>query len=207
MDRSGKEDKQRPRKTGLSRLTQSALIAALYLALTLATSFMSFAIGQLRLAEALTALAALFPSAVMGLFLGCLLANLLNPQSLGLIDLLAGSAVTLLAAFLTWRLAGPWRRSLARQVRGEEAPAGGRLLRLLPALLPPVVLNALVVGSYLPFLVQTGKPTVALIALSIGSLFLSQALVVFGLGLPLVLALKRTPWAMREYLVQGGKSP
>ena len=81
--------KKEPPGGALSRLTQSALIAALYLALTLATSFMSFSLLQLRLAEALTALPALFPSAIPGLFLGCLLANLMNPHPLGLVDNLA----------------------------------------------------------------------------------------------------------------------
>ncbi|HZK42514.1 MAG TPA: QueT transporter family protein, partial [Clostridia bacterium] len=128
----------------------------------------------------------------------------MNPQPLGLVDILAGSLVTLLAAFLTWRLAAPWRRRLARQVEaGVIAPPMG-LARLLPALMAPIVLNALIVGSYLPFLLQSGRPSLAVIAASVGSIFISQSLVIMGLGLPLVLALRRTPWAKREYLSQGG---
>jgi uncharacterized membrane protein len=83
----------------LSALIQSALIAALYLALTVATSFMSFQAVQLRLAEVLTALPALFPSAILGVFMGCLLSNLLNPSPLGIVDIIAGSATTLVAAY------------------------------------------------------------------------------------------------------------
>lgn len=204
MKGTGSKGKKEPPGGALSRLTQSALIAALYLALTLATSFMSFSLIQLRLAEALASLPALFPSAIPGLFLGCLLANLMNPQPLGLVDILAGSLVTFLAAFLTWRLAAPWRRSLAQQVEaGTTSPPMG-LVRLLPALLAPILLNALIVGSYLPFLLQSGRPSLAVVAASMGSIFISQSLVIMGLGLPLVLALRWTPWAKREYLSQGG---
>jgi hypothetical protein len=58
----------------------------------------------------------------------------------------------------------------------------------------------MVVGGYLPFLIRPGRVTAALVAGSVGALFLSQSLVVFGIGLPLLSALKRTPWAQRVYL-------
>ncbi|MFA5586018.1 MAG: QueT transporter family protein [Saccharofermentanales bacterium] len=193
----------------LAALTQSALITAAYLALTLATSLISFSVIQLRLAEALTALAALFPSAIPGLFAGCLLANLLNPSPLGPIDVLAGSATTLAAAVLTWYLARPWRRHLAEQVAGGKSgkeDKGVRLaaIRILP-LLPPLILNALVVGSYLPFLVAGRQVTFLMVAGSVASILVSQALVVLGLGLPLAMALAKTPWAQRVYLAEQEK--
>jgi|LSQX01.3.fsa_nt_gb uncharacterized membrane protein len=204
MDGSGSKQGRRRPSAALAALTQSALIAALYLALTLVTSFMSFSFIQLRLAEALTALPALFPSAVMGVFAGCLLSNLLNPAPLGLVDILGGSAVTLAAALLTWWLARPWRRRLADEIGGEAVVSRvfsrkDLTARLVP-LLPPVLLNAMVVGGYLPFLIRPGRVTAALVAGSVGALFLSQSLVVFGIGLPLLSALKRTPWAQRVYL-------
>lgn len=207
MQAPGSRQGRRRGGAALASLTQGALVAALYLALTLATSFMSFSFIQLRLAEALTALPALFPSAIAGVFAGCLLANLLNPSPLGLADILGGSLVTLLAALMTWRLAKPWRRSLAEEVRGARpAPAGftfrNLAVRLVP-LLPPVLLNALIVGSYLPFLIRPGRVSPALLAGSVGALLLSQSLVVFGIGLPLLSALKKTPWAQRVYLPEG----
>ena len=212
----------------LSTLAQSALFAALYLALTVATSFMSFQVVQLRLAEALTALPALFPSAILGVFAGCLLANLLNPSPLGLVDVVAGSATTLIAAYLTWVAAKPLRQALARrmqvdinsdaeegdQEKQKRSPGKKRILRnraqdkksilmlKLIALLPPVVLNALVVGLYLPFLISENTPEVWLILGTMGSILLSQALVVYGLGLPLITALELTPWAKRIYLLE-----
>jgi hypothetical protein len=69
------------------------------------------------------------------------------------------------------------------------------------ALLPPVVLNALVVGFYIPFLISENTPDIWLIIGTMGSIFLSQALVVYGLGLPLIKTLELTPWAKRIYLV------
>lgn len=61
-------------------LTQSALIAALYVALTFVSAVMGMASGaiQLRLSEALTILPVFTPAAVPGLFIGCLAANLLT---------------------------------------------------------------------------------------------------------------------------------
>ena len=190
----------------LASLTQSAVIAAIYLALTVATSFMSFSVIQLRLAEALTALPALFPSAIWGVFLGCLLSNLLNPTSLGMVDVIAGSLVTLVSALLTWSLARPWRRHLAQavmaEVTNEKNNKWVKIRQLVIALLPPVVLNALVVGTYLPYLLQPDQPPAALILSSVVSIFISQALIVYGLGLPLVSALQTIPWAKRHYLVE-----
>ncbi len=199
----------RPRKSrgdALLQLTQSAVVAALYLAVTMASSFMSFSVIQLRPAEALTALPVLFPAAVPGVFIGCLLANLLNPAPLGLVDILGGSIVTLLAAWLSFRLGRPWRRILA-----GEMEAGRTRMRfpswrpLILALLPPVLLNALVVGSYLPFLITPGQVTAGLLLAGMSSILVSQALVVYGLGLPLAAALRHTPWARRVYLTEFSK--
>ncbi len=178
---------------------------ALYLALTLTTSFMSFQVVQLRLAEALTALPALFPSAILGVFGGCLLSNLLNPSPLGILDIIAGSATTLVAACATWLLAKPLRRSLASRLKNEAShhvSLGKRevIVQKIVALIPPVILNAIVVGTYLPFLISETTPSVWLILGTIGSILLSQAIVVFGLGLPLISSLERTPWAKRIYL-------
>ena len=61
-------------------LTQAALIAALYVVLTLVAAMLGLASGtiQVRLSEALTILPALTPAAIPGVFVGCLLGNLLS---------------------------------------------------------------------------------------------------------------------------------
>ena len=67
--------------------------------------------------------------------------------------------------------------------------------RLLPLALP-VIINALIVGIYLPFLIQGTEATPAVVAMSVLSIFISQALAVYALGLPLLLALERSPVAL-----------
>ncbi len=83
-------------------LTQSALIAALYVALTYVSAMMGIASGvvQVRLSEALTILPAMTGAAVPGLFAGCLAANLLTGASLW--DIVFGSLATLLGALGTY---------------------------------------------------------------------------------------------------------
>ena len=59
-------------------ITQSALIAALYVVLTYAANMLGLASGviQIRISEVLTVLPYFTPAAVPGLFIGCLTANL-----------------------------------------------------------------------------------------------------------------------------------
>ena len=82
-------------------LCVSAVIAALYAALTLLLAPISYGPIQLRLSEALTVLPILLPQAVPGLFVGCLIANLYTGM---LTDILFGSLATLLAAIGTYLL-------------------------------------------------------------------------------------------------------
>ena len=87
----------RSRKTA-SFLAKSAVIAALYVVLTLLSSLFGLSGGiiQLRLSEALCVLPLFTPAAVPGLFIGCVLANVLTGAVLW--DVLFGSAATLLGA-------------------------------------------------------------------------------------------------------------
>ncbi len=85
-------------------LTQSALIAALYVALTYLSAMLGIASGviQVRFSEALTILPIFTFSAVPGLFAGCVLANLLTGAALW--DIIFGSLATLLGALGTYYL-------------------------------------------------------------------------------------------------------
>ena len=109
---------------GTSKLTRAGLIAALYAALCLVLQPISYGPLQFRAAEALTVLPIFFPEAVPGLFVGCLIANIMSP--VGLVDVIGGSLVTLAAAYLTRVL----RRSFL-------------------AYLSPIVLNGFLVSLYL----------------------------------------------------------
>ena len=108
-------------------LCQAAAVAALYVLLTLLSAVFGLSGGaiQLRLSECLCVLPVFLPAAVPGLFLGCLVSNLLCG---GIIwDVIFGSLATLL---------GAW---------------GTRRLRKRPrlALLPPVLANTLIVPAVL----------------------------------------------------------
>ena len=61
-------------------LTQSAIIAALYTVLTVLAGSLNLASGviQVRFSEALTILPAFSPAAIPGLFIGCLISNILT---------------------------------------------------------------------------------------------------------------------------------
>ena len=87
-------------------LTRAALIAALYVVLTLLAAMLGLASGtiQIRLSEALTVLPALTPAAIPGVFVGCILGNLLSG---GLPwDVVLGSLATLIGAVGTYLLRG-----------------------------------------------------------------------------------------------------
>jgi len=177
-------------------LTQAAAIAAAYVVLTLPLAQFAFGPVQFRLAEALTVLAALTPTAVPGLFLGCLLANLFNPQNLGPVDILGGSLTTLAAAAITWQLRRRWPEMILSPNRSRRSRRAW--LRLLVCLSPSVLLNALVVGIYLPFLIPDLVVSVPVVLATMLSILLSQALVVYAVGLPLLLALLRTRFVIGE---------
>ncbi len=108
-------------------LTRGALIAALYTALTYAASIFGLSSGviQFRISEALCILPLFMPEAIIGLFIGCILSNVLTGAIIW--DVIFGSLATLIGAILT------------------------RALRALPeklkwiATLPPVISNAVIV--------------------------------------------------------------
>ena len=124
-------------RTKIRMMTYGALIAALYVALTYLAALLGLSSGiiQLRFAEALTVLPAIVPAvfapcSVIGLFIGCVLANTLTGAMLW--DIVFGSLATLLGAIGTWLL----RRA-------------GRIGTAL-AWLPPTLANTLIV----PFVLQ-----------------------------------------------------
>lgn len=110
-------------------LTQSGVIAALYVVLTLVSKAMGLDSGQiqLRLSEALCILPLFLPAAVPGLTVGCLLANILCGNIFW--DVIFGTLATFLGA------------------------VGTRALRNRPlaALLPPIVANTLIVPFVLAY--------------------------------------------------------
>jgi uncharacterized membrane protein len=112
------------KKSNVLSLARGGMIAALYVALTYAAALVGLSSGaiQLRLSEMLTVLPAFLPEAVPGLYIGCLIANLLTTGNI--YDILLGSLATLIGAI------------------------GARMLRKAHPLLitlPTVIANALIV--------------------------------------------------------------
>jgi len=111
----------------LNFLIRVAMIAAIYVVLNIIFAPISYGPIQARIAEALVVLPFIDPSAIIGLFLGCILANVYG--GLGMVDIIGGSLCTLVAAYLTYKVKNP---------------------KLAP--LPPVLINAFGVSIYLHLL-------------------------------------------------------
>jgi len=82
-------------------ITQAAVIAAIYVVLTLFISAFNLASGaiQVRISEALTILPYFTPAAIPGLFIGCLLSNYIAGNVIW--DVIFGSLATLIGALGT----------------------------------------------------------------------------------------------------------
>jgi len=149
------------RKITTQFITQTAIIAALYTALVYVFAGISFLPFQARIAEALCILPAFTFAAVPGLFIGCILSNIIG--GLGIIDIVFGSLATFLAAYLTYIIPKD-------------------ILKPLPA----VLVNAVVVPIILYYTVNSP------ILLTAFEIFMGQTISCYGLGLPLLYALKRS---------------
>jgi len=85
-------------------LTYAALTAGLYVILTLIASMMGLSNGviQIRFSESLTILPAFTSSAIPGLTLGCVIANIISGAHI--YDVIFGSVATLIGAVFTYVL-------------------------------------------------------------------------------------------------------
>ena len=85
-------------------ICQGAVIAALYVVLTLLVNAFNLANGaiQIRISEALCILPIFTPAAIPGLFIGCLISN--TWTGCAIIDIVCGSIATLIGGFGTYLL-------------------------------------------------------------------------------------------------------
>lgn len=144
-------------KLNIRFICEAAIIAALYAVLTLVFAPIGFGQVQLRVSEALCVLPYFTPAGVPGLFIGCVISNLLG-SPLGLMDIIVGSLATLLAAFLAGKMKNKW---------------------LVP--LPSVVLNAFLVAWVLKVML-VDSPPYWMNVLYVG---VGQAIACYGFGMPL----------------------
>lgn len=126
-------------------LVQAALIAAVYVVLTLVFAPFSYGEIQVRISEALTILPFFTPAAIPGLFVGCILANLLGGAIP--LDIVFGSIATLIGAVFTYKL---------RNSNKWLAPV------------PPIVANAVLVPFVLRYGYSVNLP-IPLMMLTVGA--------------------------------------
>ncbi len=147
------------------KLTKAAVIAALYFGLTMLFAPIGFGALQFRVSEILCILPFFFPESVFGLFIGCLLANLLGGY--GVLDIVFGSLATLAAAALTMKIKIKWL-----------------------ACLPPVIMNGAVVGAVIAWSVSPDSFWRAYAVIG-SQVFFSELGVMYLLGLPLMYLLPK----------------
>ncbi len=178
-------------------IAQAGIIAAVYGATSVAVLLLPGYLGwgpiQFRVSEALTVIALFTPAAVPGLAVGTAIANatlLSQVGAAGLLDVFFGSIATFLGAVWTWRFRD----------------------RVYWALLGPVVANALIIPAYLPLLfralgieqapflgIDANSGMYLVYGLGVLTVGFGQAVVVYGLGLPLVGMFRRHAAALMWY--------
>ena len=143
-----------------------AITAAAYAALTIITAPFSYGPIQFRAAEALCVLPYFIPQTTWGLFVGCILANILSGN---VMDMVFGSLATLLAAFCTARL-------------GKQGKS------MILVCLMPIVFNGVIIGAVITCAYEGKKlfESFGLYALNALGVSLGEAAVMLLIGLPLM---------------------
>lgn len=119
-------------KEVIKKIAENAIIAALYCSVTIIAAPISYMGIQFRIAEILVLLCFWRPDYILGLTLGCFIANIFS--TLGPWDMLFGTGATLVTCILV-SYASP---------------------KLFVAAIYPIVINAFVVGAELYFLCGLG---------------------------------------------------
>jgi len=155
-------------------LAVNAIIAAAYAALTIALAPISYGAVQFRVSEIFTVLPFLMPGTVIGVTLGCVLANLYTGS---ILDIVFGSLATLLAGLMTARF-------------GKR---GNTVKNRLLGCLMPVLFNAVIVGAVLTwgYQIQEFSSPLASCAFNALTVGLGEAGVLYLIGYPLLVQLPK----------------
>ena len=145
-------------------MTQAAMIAAIYVVLTYVFAPFSFGEVQIRIAEALTILPVFTPAAIPGLFVGCIVGNILGGAILP--DIIFGSIATLIGAVGSYYL--------------------GKKNKWLVCL-PPILSNTIIV----PWVLRYSYGSTDLIPYAMLTVGIGEILAIGVLGNLLLLALER----------------
>lgn len=151
----------------------TALIASVYALTTVIFGDLSYSWIQIRISEALTPLPILMHlSAVGGLTIGCIIANLFSP--IGLPDMIFGPLLTFVAALLSWKF---------------------NFGKKIMACVYPVLVNAFGVSIYASLFYGVAY-TVSVLTIAAG-----EVVAAVLIGYPLITALEETRiyWAKRKH--------
>lgn len=168
-----KDEKKKKIKKGTLYLVRTAVIAALYFVLTIVAAPIAYGPLQFRIGEALTLLPIIFPSAVPGLALGCFLANIFSPYAWA--DMVFGTLATLSASLIT--------NAIGNALRQKSL-----VIRGLVGAIPPILINAFAL-SLIWVLLEVDFAY----WINFGQIVATQTGTILIVGLPLMLAIARTP--------------
>ena len=155
--------------TPAKRLARAGIIGAIYVGLSLLFYPISYGGVQVRISEGLSLLPLVFPEAIWGLSIGCLISNLFGN---GPLDIIFGTLATLVSSLLTY--------IIGKTVKNTP-------LKIFLGGLFPVVINAVVV----PFTFLAVTELVSLYLISALQVCLGQLISVYVIGTPLYLAVKK----------------
>lgn len=161
-------------------LTLAAFVAALYAVMSYFGNIFGLTFGavQCRFAEALCVLPYFFPCTAPGLFVGCLITNLMS--TVGPLDIIFGSLSTLLAALWTSKMP---HRTLAP--------------------LPPVICNGVIIGAMIAWYeVGFGPAFWPVFAFNATTVAVGEVVACYVLGSLLLSVLPRIP-VFREMIPAG----
>jgi len=179
------EEKKKKLKKGTLYLVRTAVIAALYFVLTIIAAPIAYGPLQFRIGEALTLLPIIFPSAVPGLTLGCFLANIFSPYAWA--DMVFGTLATLSASLLTSAIGNALREK-------------SLIIRGLVGAILPIIINAFA----LPLIWVLLEVDLAY-WINFGQIIATQTGTILVVGLPLMLAIARTPLVDEKVRLHKGK--
>ncbi len=140
-------------------LTEAAIIATLYVVLTLVSKPFSLGYVEVRFSEALCVLPFFMPGSVWGLFVGCIISNIFSGS---IVDIIVGSLATLIGAYIASKIKIKW-------------------LCPLPTVLSNTILIPFVIMSYMN---EWHTPTYIF---SVAGVFISEMISVYGLGMILLI--------------------
>ena len=161
----------------VSRRVKGAVFAALYVTLCLALAPFSYGAVQVRVAEALCLLPIFGREYITAITLGCFLANLLGSST---IDVIFGTLATFLACIGTYHL---------RHVRIKGLA--------IPASLPPVLCNAVIVGLEISFFFMETPATLPVVLMNMLAVGIDEVISCTVLGVAMVKLIEANP-ALKE---------